>query len=96
MTFTLRLSNSGLQLGDAAELGRADRREVLGVREEHAPAVAEVVVEGDRALGGLRGEVRGFVAQRIAMASSVFVRLVVGRSRVAEPAAAPPGGTKSS
>ena len=53
----------GLDLRHVAELGGAHRREVLGVREQHAPAVAQVVVELDRAFGGLRREVRGFVAQ---------------------------------
>src|SRR3546814_10285168 len=36
----------------------ADRREVLGVREEHAPAVADPVMKADFALGGLRREIR--------------------------------------
>src|SRR3546814_11728938 len=36
----------------------ADLREVLGVREEHAPAVAEPVMKADFALGGLRREIR--------------------------------------
>ena len=52
-----------LQFRDLAELGRAHRGEVLRVREQHAPRVAEVVVEVDRALGGLGREVRGNVAQ---------------------------------
>ena len=53
----------GLARREGAQLGRADRCEVLRVREEDAPAVAEVVVEAERALGGLGGEVRGLVAQ---------------------------------
>ena len=47
--------------GDVAEFGRADGREVLGVREEHSPAVAEPFVERDRALARLGGEVRSGV-----------------------------------
>ena len=53
----------GLDLGHVSELGRADRREVLGVAEEHAPRVAQPLVEVDRALSGLGGEVGGGVAQ---------------------------------
>ena len=37
-----------LEAGDLAELGRADGREVLRMGEEHAPAVAEPLVEADR------------------------------------------------
>ena len=40
----------GLDPGHVAELGRADRREVLRVREQHRPGVADPVVEADRAL----------------------------------------------
>jgi hypothetical protein len=53
----------GLALGERAQLGGAHRCEVLRVGEEHPPAVAQVVVEVHRALGGLRGEVRRVVAQ---------------------------------
>ena len=53
----------GLDLGHVAELGGADRGEVLGVGEQHAPAVAEPLVEVDRALGGLGGEVGCGVAE---------------------------------
>ena len=52
-----------LELGDRAEFGRADRGVVLGVREQDAPAVAEVVVQGDGARGAVRGEVGGGVAE---------------------------------
>ena len=48
----------GLQPGHVAELGRADRREVLRMREQDRPAVADPLVELDRALGGLGREVR--------------------------------------
>ena len=40
----------GLDLGHVAQFGGAHRREVLGVAEQHAPAVAEPVVEIDVAL----------------------------------------------
>ena len=63
MTFTLRLSNSALQLRGAAELRRADGREVGGVREEDAPARAEVVVEMQAALRAVLLEIRGDIAQ---------------------------------
>ena len=52
----------GLELGHVAELGRADRREVLGVREQDAPGVAEPLVEADVAFGGFGLEVGGGVA----------------------------------
>jgi hypothetical protein len=47
-----------VQLRHGAELGRADWREVLRVREQDRPAVADPVVEPDLALVGLRREVR--------------------------------------
>ena len=52
----------GLQLRDHAELGRADGGEVLRMREQDAPTVAEVVVELDFTFGRLRSEIGGFVA----------------------------------
>ena len=52
----------GFDLGHVAELRRADGGEILGVGEEDRPAVADPVVEVDRPLGGLGGEVgRGVV-----------------------------------
>ena len=45
-----------------AQLGRADRREVLGMREENAPRAAQPFVEADRALGGRGLEVGGIAA----------------------------------
>ncbi len=54
----------GLEARHGAELGGADRREVLGVREEQAPAVAEPFVEADRPIRGLGLEVGGDVAER--------------------------------
>ena len=64
----------GLELGDVAELGGADRREVLRVGEQHAPAVAEPLVEVDLALGGLGGEVGGGVAEANGHGSSLLHR----------------------
>jgi len=52
-----------LAVGERAELGGADRREVGRVREEDAPAVAELLVKPDGALGGVGGEVGGGVAE---------------------------------
>ena len=63
ISLVLRLSNSALALGEGAELGGAHRREVLGVGEQDPPAVAEPLVEVDRALGGVGGEVGGGVAE---------------------------------
>lgn len=45
------------------ELGRADGGEVLGVREQHRPRVALPLVEVERAVGGLCGEVGCLVAE---------------------------------
>jgi hypothetical protein len=53
----------GLQGRDAPELRRADRREICGVGEEDAPSVAEVLVKVDFPFGGVRGEVRGLIAE---------------------------------
>ena len=52
----------GLDLGHVAEFGRADRREVLRVREEHAPGIADPVVEADAPFRGLGLEIRRDVA----------------------------------
>jgi hypothetical protein len=46
-------------LGHVAEFGRADRREILRMREEDGPAVADPLVEIDRPLRRFGGEVRG-------------------------------------
>jgi hypothetical protein len=56
-------SKLGLELGESAELGGADGREVIRVREEHGPAVADELVEVDGTVGGLRIEVGGSRAQ---------------------------------
>jgi hypothetical protein len=53
----------GLEAGHIPELGRAHGREVLGMREEHGPAVADPVVEVDRALRAFGREVRCAIAQ---------------------------------
>src|SRR5262249_50801202 len=47
-----------LDLGHVAEFGGAYRREVLGMREQHHPFVADPIVEADLAFGGLRFEIR--------------------------------------
>ena len=52
----------GLQLRHGAEFGGADRREILGVREQHGPIIAEPFMEVDFALGGFGFEIRGGVA----------------------------------
>ena len=48
-----------LQLGERAEFGGADRGEILRMREQQRPAVADPVVELDLALGGFGLEIRG-------------------------------------
>ncbi len=47
------------QLGDRAQLGGADRREILGMGEEQHPAIAGPVIEVQLAFGGVGGEVGG-------------------------------------
>src|SRR6185436_5146461 len=47
----------GLQAGHVAELGRADRGEILRMGEEDGPSRADPLVEVDGPLGGLRSEV---------------------------------------
>ena len=49
----------GLDPGHVAELGGADRGEVLGVREQDRPAVADPLVEADAALRWCRPRSRG-------------------------------------
>ena len=53
----------GLELGNGAEFGGADRSEVLGVRKENGPRVALPIVEGNAALSGVSGEVGGDIAK---------------------------------
>ena len=51
-----------LQLCESAEFGSANEREVLRVREQEGPAIADPVVEFDCSFGGLgfgnRGQLR--------------------------------------
>ncbi len=56
------LGELGLELRQVTQLGRADRREVLGMRKQNAPRIAEPFVKLDDALGGLCLKVRRFVA----------------------------------
>src|SRR5207244_9076105 len=51
-----------LDLGHVAEFGRADRGEILGVREQHRPRIADPLVKADPALGRLSLEVWGGVS----------------------------------
>ena len=57
------LGELGLKLRESAELGGADRRVVLRMREEDNPLVADELVEVDGALSGFRLEVGGGAAQ---------------------------------
>lgn len=58
----------GLQLGEGAQLGGADRGEVIRVREEDGPLGANELVEVDGTIGGLGIEVGGNGAQAEAVA----------------------------
>ena len=51
-----------LQLGQRAEFGGADRGEILRMREQQRPAVADPVMELDLAFGGFGLEIRGHSA----------------------------------
>ena len=70
----------GLDLRHVAELGRADRREVLRVREQHRPRVADPLVEPDRAFGGLRLEVRRGIPNREGQLSLLFSLVLTART----------------
>ena len=50
-----------LELGHVAELGGAYWREILGVREQHGPGIADPVVEANAPLGRIGFEVGGDV-----------------------------------
>ena len=65
----------GLELGHVAELGRAHRREVLRVREQDRPRVADPVVELDAALGGVGLEIGCDVAD--AKTAMLSARLMI-------------------
>jgi hypothetical protein len=67
----------GLDPRHVAQLGGADRREVLGVREQHDPAVPGPLVEPDCPFGRLRGEIRRRIAQ-----SESHAPIVPRRSRI--------------
>src|SRR3989440_1421945 len=66
-----------LEAGHVTELGGAHRREVLGVREQDRPLVAEPLVKMNRALGRFGGEVGRFVtnADRHGPAPSNWTRM---------------------
>ena len=63
MTLTLRLSNSGLSLATRPSSVVQTGVKSLGCEKSTRPAVALPLVEVDRALGGVGGEVGGVVAQ---------------------------------
>ena len=63
------LRELGLELGKGAQLGGAGRGEVVGVREEDAVSVANVLVEVDLALCGDGLEVGGVGAETEAESS---------------------------
>ena len=69
-----------LDLGHVAELGGADRGEVLRVGEEDHPGAVDPVVEVDRSLAGVRFEIGGNVAK---LQSHLFVSKVRNLGRVA-------------
>lgn len=66
------LGELGLEAGHLAQLGGADGGEVLGVREEDHPVIADVLVKVDGALGGLGLEVGGDGAQTEAVGTRIL------------------------
>ena len=46
-----------LEAGHVAELGRADRGEVLGMGKQNRPSIADPIVERDSAFRRLRSEI---------------------------------------
>jgi hypothetical protein len=61
--FHVALVELRLELGHIAELRGAHRGEVLGVREQHGPGVADPLVKTDTAVSCLGFEIRGGVAE---------------------------------
>jgi hypothetical protein len=53
----------GFQPGHVAQFSGAHRREILWVREQHAPGIAEPLVKAEAAFGRLSVEIGSNVAQ---------------------------------
>src|SRR6202022_845955 len=81
----------GLDARHVAQLGGAHRGEILWVREEDGPLIADPLVEVDRTLGRLRSEVGGFVVDTQRHGTLLFA--IGGRYRNALWARTPPGPT---
>ncbi len=64
------LAEFALDAGHCAQLGGADGREILRVREENSPAVADPLMEIDGAGSGFGGEVRSDIVDAKAHVSS--------------------------
>jgi hypothetical protein len=52
-----------LDLRHVAELSGADRGEILRVREQHRPGIADPAVEADPAFGGFGLEIRSHLTE---------------------------------
>ena len=63
MILRVALVELRFELGHVAELGRADRREIFRVREQHRPRVADPLVEANGAFGCLGLEIRSDIAK---------------------------------
>src|SRR5690606_9963601 len=86
----------GLELGHRAQLGGADRGEVPGVGEEHAPGVAEPLVEADASGGGVGFEVGGAAAESRLRPVTLTLRLSKsGLSSATAPSSVVQTGVKS-
>jgi hypothetical protein len=60
--FYVSLVELVLQLGRHAQFGGAYGRKIGGVREEHAPVVAQPLVEINGSFGGICRKVGGYIA----------------------------------
>ncbi|MCY1350079.1 hypothetical protein D9M69_363020 [compost metagenome] len=79
----------GLEPGHVAQLGGADRGEVLRVGEQDGPLVADPLVEVEGAFGGFCGEIGGFVTNADCHVRPPFCWLVGCRRRGRCPRAGP-------
>src|SRR4029078_7773582 len=60
--FSIALVELRFEPRHIAELGRANRREILRMRKQYSPAVADPVMEADRAFSRFGREIRRVVA----------------------------------
>src|SRR6516165_5270753 len=67
-----------LEPGHVAELGRAYRREILRMREQDGPGIADPLVETHASFGRFRFEIRGCITDLQSHRRSPFIMSRVG------------------